>query len=218
MVCSKDITEDKNNKISKEEILSEMERLYRLYKRARSLTTSLELKPKEKDLRGEYDAVLYFATASFYEQDGYNGIVVIPIAKEKQRDFQSDWSDMGHWINESFLIRLWALFEQDKIIITKKSNKERTFIINECELMDKDKKYIALLWNLRCVFAHSDYHLNIKKYKSLCNYNSAKELMHDLYGSSIDAKGRFNLSIKDFIKPLYDEIREIIKKHYRDDC
>jgi len=135
----------------KQELLEAMDAHFKIFVRARSLTPYISKSYRDTLILDQYWEVTPIPAAPFYIKFGYS----YPFFFFKEQ-FNSDekyqqFQDIGHWINQSFLIELKCIVD--------------TFITdwNSCPL--KDDKYFELLRYCRHLFAHNSFQLGYKQRK-----------------------------------------------------
>ncbi|OQB06629.1 MAG: hypothetical protein BWY18_00724 [Candidatus Cloacimonetes bacterium ADurb.Bin211] len=182
----------------KHELLEVMEKHFQTFLRARSLTPYID--PATIDILSSCKVGNCFcvSTAPIYQIYGYNCHIIFELGQFDTDEKYKQYQDIGHWINQSFLIELKCILD--------------TYITdwNQSPLGDND--YFELLRLCRNLFAHSSYQLGYKQrenYKQ--DYEKAFSLYKKLFGNLIKNNEELNLSITDFVIPFYEKLVELIK-------
>ena len=127
-------------------------------------------------------------TAPYYVAQGFNISFVFSEGLSKEGILKIN--QIGHWINQNFVIRLCALLESYHVL----SNSIKIdFDIDGAE-------QINIVRRLRNYFAHSSgkYHPEDEDHKKTI------ELIRDNIGVSIDGRTEWPLSIDAVLSPLYE--------------
>ena len=127
-------------------------------------------------------------TAPFYIAQGFD--ISFLFSEGISEDGIKRINQIGHWLNQNFIIRLCAVIEYFEII--SKSIKI-DFNLDGAE-------HINIVRRLRNCFAHSSGRYNPEDKI----HRETMELMRDKLGVSIDARTEWPISIDKVLKPLYD--------------
>ena len=124
----------------KQELLKAMEAHYHTYLRARSLTPYIDPTIIDKLSSGQARTCFIVPTAPLYEYMGYSCHIVFETGQFDTDEKCKQYQDIGHWINQSFLIELKCIVD--------------TFITDWKKSPLKDDNYFKLLHICRNLFAH----------------------------------------------------------------
>jgi len=182
----------------KQELLDSMDAHFQTYLRARSLTPYIDQEIIDSLSSSKARNCFCVPTAPLYQGLGYACHIVFEVSQFDTGEKYKQYQDIGHWINQSFLIELKCILD--------------TYITdwNQSPLGDND--YFELLRLCRNLFAHSSYQLGYKQrenYKQ--DYEKAFSLYKKLFGNLIKNNEELNLSITDFVIPFYEKLVELIK-------
>ncbi len=128
-------------------------------------------------------------TAPFYVAQGFNISFIFSEGLTKEEITKIN--QIGHWINQNFIIRLCALLESYHVLSNKKIKIDPTLDGSE---------HIEIVRRLRNYFAHSSGRFNSldKEHKK------TMEIIGEKFGVSIENKTEWPLSINTVLKPLYE--------------
>lgn len=127
-------------------------------------------------------------TAPYYVAQGFNISFVFSEGLSKEGIVKIN--QIGHWINQNFIIRLCALLESYQIL----SNSIKI------DFNLDGAKHINIVRRLRNYFAYSSGRFNSENN----NHNETIDLIRDHIGISIDNRAEWPLSINAVLRPLYE--------------
>lgn len=185
--------------MKKHELLNTMDAHFQTYLRARSLCPYIPESIIPASRSDQSDLVFIVPTAPLYQNKGYKCCIVFVTDQFNTPEKYQQYQDIGHWINQSFFIELECIM--------------KTFITNWKDFINgidnvHIRKCFQLLSQCRNLFAHSSYKLDYltedkkRKEKNKIAISLYKELFSDLK----QPESGFNLSIDDFVMPLYDKL------------
>ncbi len=183
----------------KQELLDAMHAHFHTYLRARSLTPYIP-KPGAEELGSSRSEKLFLvSTAPLYQNYGYSCHMLFDVSQFDTDEKYQQYQEIGHWINQSFLIELKSLL--DSYIAKWKS----------CPLIDDE--YYKLLRKFRNLFAHSSFQLGYKQRKGhKQDYDKALRLYKELFPNLRVAQGELDLSVDKFVEPLFRNLVRTIKE------
>lgn len=172
------------------------EDMFHTYLRARSITPYIS----DRDF-GQYGSkdsdTIVITTAPLYQSYGFTGKLIIGKSDFETPEKQKQYLEVGHWINQCFIISLQSL-------------------VDEFIKRDKDKPYVnehfELLRLCRNLFAHNIcYTSSLDEVQRDKNYSRIVEICesYDEY-SAFSQDNRVDISIDTFIIPLYRNILDTI--------
>lgn len=183
----------------KQELLGAMDIHFQIYLRARSLTPYIHKSGSAEFSSNQSGGCFLISTAPLYQNCGYSSHIIFDSSQFDTDEKYQQYQDIGHWINQSFIIELKCIVD--------------TFITdwNQCPL--KDDKYFELLRYCRHLFAHSSYQLGYKQREGHeQDYDQAYNLYCELFGHIVKTDSELNLSIDAFVIPFYLKLVELIEE------
>jgi hypothetical protein len=126
-------------------------------------------------------------TAPFYVKQGFNVSFVFSDGLSKEEI--SKINHIGHWINQNFIIRLYALLESFHVISDN---------VNINPALD-GSEHVDIVRRLRNYFAHSSGRFNSSDEK----HKMTMEVIGEKFGISVENSTEWPLSINTVLKPLY---------------
>jgi hypothetical protein len=139
-------------------------------------------------------------TAPFYVAQGFNISFVFSEGLSKEGIVKIN--QIGHWINQNFIIRLCALLESYHVL----SNKIK---IDSTLAGAED---IDIVRRLRNYFAHSSGRFNFLDKE----HEKTMDLIGNKFGISIENRTEWPLSINTILKPLYEGCITYSKQKMKD--
>ncbi len=184
----------------KQELLEAMDIHFQTYLRARSLTPYIDKAIIDDLASCKARTCFGVPTAPLYQGLGYACHIVFELGQFDTDEKYKQYQDIGHWINQSFLIELKCILD--------------TFITDWNKCAWKDKKHFKLLHQCRDLFAHCSFQLGYKQRKGKeKKFKEAYDLYYELFKELVTDKKELNLSINDFVIPLYNKLVELIKEN-----
>lgn len=181
----------------KQELLEVMDAHFQTYLRARSLSPYIDSAIIDSLSSCKARNCFCVPTAPLYQGLGYSCHIIFEMGQFDTDEKYKQYQDIGHWINQSFLIELKCILD--------------TFITdwNHCPL--KDDEYFKLLELCRHLFAHSSYKLDYRPRKGHeYDYEHAYNLYKQIFGHIVKTNTELNLSIDEFVIPFYMMLVELI--------
>lgn len=188
-------TEKMKDGYSINDLLSDMDEIFKRFLFARSLTPYLS----EDAWKASKDSgCALISTAPLYVTYGFYGSVCF----NNDNVNYNDWFDTGNWINKSFFIHMYALL--DNLCIVK--------YLTDClrNKHDRESDIWDLLKHLRNAFAHSERYIEKLKDRTNKDYLEAVILQKKLYPLICSDDNKLNMSINEFIMPFYPELRNVL--------
>lgn len=182
-----------------QELLEAMDIHFQTYLRARSLTPYIHKSEAVEFSSNQSGGCFLISTAPLYQNCGYSSHIIFDSSQFDTDEKYQQYQDIGHWINQSFLIELKCILD--------------TFITdwNHCPL--KDDEYFKLLELCRHLFAHSSYKLDYRPRKGHeHDYEHAYNLYEQMFGHIVKTNTELNLSIDEFVIPFYMKLVELINE------
>ena len=187
------------------ELLQEMERLFLVFIRARSLTTYVS-----EDIidyvQGKNNTHIILDYDTLYNVYGYTTCLFIESKNFSTPEKYNEYKSMGSWINASFFIHLNVLIEKyikELPIENKKSSDKIT-----------DNDYYKILRLLRNKVAHNPFN-NIKiTTNNKDNCQCFEQLINTYFKQCIKENNELDISIDKFVIPLYQNIYEFIEAEF----
>ena len=187
------------------ELLQEMERLFLVFIRARSLTTYVS-----EDIidyvQGKNNTHIILDYDTLYNVYGYTTCLFIESKNFSTPEKYNEYKSMGSWINASFFIHLNVLIEKyikELPIENKKSSDKIT-----------DNDYYKILRLLRNKVAHNPFN-NIKiTTNNKDNCQCFEQLINTYFQQCIKENNELDISIDKFVIPLYQNIYEFIEAEF----
>ncbi len=183
----------------KQELLEVMDAHFQTYLRARSLSPYIDSAIIDSLSSCKARNCFCVPTAPLYQGLGYSCHIIFEMGQFDTDEKYKQYQDIGHWINQSFLIELKCILD--------------TFITdwNHCPL--KDDEYFKLLELCRHLFAHSSYKLDYTPRKGhKHDYEQSYSLYNELFGHIVKTNKELNLSINEFVIPFYLKLVELINE------
>lgn len=191
---------DKYGKLSpeaKQELLEIMENHFQTFLRARSLTPYIDPAIITDLSSSQAGTCFGVPTAPLYQGLGYSCYIIFEIGQFDTDEKHKHYQDIGHWINQSFFIELYCIMD--------------TYLTpwNLCPL--KDDMHFELLRKCRHLFAHSSYKLGYTQRPGHeHDYEQAYKLYCGLFGHIVKTNSELNLSIDEFVIPLYKILKTLV--------
>ena len=187
------------------ELLQEMERLFLVFIRARSLTTYVS-----EDIidyvQGKNNTHIILDYDTLYNVYGYTTCLFIEPKNFSTHEKYNEYKSMGSWINASFFISLHVLIETYLGDGSKGENK----LLNKI----KSNVYFKILHYLRNEVAHNPYN-NIQITKiNKGNYQDFEQLIKTYFPQCIKENNELDISIDKFVIPLFWNIYIFIKAEF----
>ena len=134
-------------------------------------------------------------TAPYYSARGFDVWLCFPkaLTKKNVRDFNG----IGHWINQNFIVRLCALLEWHKVLVSGQ----------EIDSTLAGGKHVWLVRQLRNVFAHTAGRCNRRKRE----HKKILKTMGTMLGVDTRSATDFPLGINEVLKPLFNGCKEYVK-------
>lgn len=187
------------------ELLQEMDKLFKVFIRARSLTTYVS-----EDIidyvQGKNCTHIILDYDTLYNEYGYTTCLFIEPENFSTHEKYNEYKSMGSWINASFFIHLNVLIEKyikELPIENKKSSDKIT-----------DNDYYKILRLLRNKVAHNPFN-NIKiTTNNKDNCQCFEQLINTYFKQCIKENNELDISIDKFVIPLYQNIYEFIEAEF----
>ncbi|MBU0478464.1 hypothetical protein KKC91_07850 [bacterium] len=128
------------------------------------------------------------STAPYYIAQGFN--ISFVFSKRLSKEGILKINQIGHWINQNFIVRLCALLESYHIL---SNSIDIDFTLDGAN-------HINIVRRLRNYFAHSSGKFNPENKDHVITI----KLIRDHVGISIDNRSEWPLSIDTVLKPLYE--------------
>lgn len=182
------------------ELLQEMERLFLVFIRARSLTTYVS-----EDIidyvQGKNCTHIILDYDTLYNVYGYTTCLFIEPKNFSTHEKYNEYKSMGSWINASFFIYLHVLIEN--------------YIREDSKRADIRKNdYYKILRLLRNKVAHNPFN-NIKiTTNNKDNCQCFEQLINTYFQQCIKENNELDISIDKFVIPLYQNIYEFIEAEF----
>jgi len=138
-------------------------------------------------------------TAPFYEKYGLE--IYFSFGEPLTKDRQSKINDIGHWINQNFVIRLYALLESHHVL-SKEINID--FKIDGSDDVD-------LIRRLRNYFAHSSGKYDPSNYRHV----ETLEKMGEYLDKEIQGIQDFPLPINTLLEPLFNGCKRYVEAKFK---
>jgi len=183
----------------KQELLEAMDAQYSTYLRARSLTPYIHISITDHVSSNQPGGFFLISSSPLYQDFGYSSHIIFKTSQFDTEEKYRQYQDIGHWINQSFLIELKCMLD--------------SFITdwNHCPL--KDDEYFKLLELCRHLFAHSSCKLDYTPRKGhKHDYEQSYSLYNELFGHIVKTNKELNLSINEFVIPFYLKLVELINE------
>jgi hypothetical protein len=128
-------------------------------------------------------------TAPFYIEQGFD--IEFYFSKGISEEGIQRINQIGHWLNQNFIIRLCAILESFEVISKAETNK--------IDFKFEGAKHVNIERRLRNCFVHSSgrYDPTDK------NHKKTMQLIHDKLGVLTDGVADWPISIDKVLKPLY---------------
>ena len=152
----------------------------------------------------EFEGELRFKTAPYYQNLGFK--YIFEFSSPLTLKFITDFNYISHWINQNFVVRLYAVLESNKLI--SPSTKIRSDLEGHEE--------VDIVRRLRNIFGHSSGNYDPKEseqkklfYRIQNHFNLSKDEMSKL-------KGKFPLPIDQILRPLAEGCKRYAVANKRD--
>ena len=187
------------------ELLQEMERLFMVFIRARSLTTYVS-----EDIidyvQGKNNTHIILDYDTLYNVYGYTTCLFIEPKNFSTHEKYNEYKSMGSWINASFFIHLNVLIDKYINELSKENKKSSNKIT--------DNDYYKILRLLRNKVAHNPFN-NIKiTTNNKDNCQCFEQLIKTYFPQCIKENNELDISIDKFVIPLYQNIYEFIEAEF----
>ncbi len=187
------------------ELLQEMEKLFLVFIRARSLTTYVS-----EDIidyvQGKNNTHIILDYDLLYNDYGYTTCLFIEPKNFSTPEKYNEYKSMGSWINASFFIHLNVLIKKyikELSIDNKKSSNKIT-----------DNDYYKILRLLRNKVAHNPFN-NIKiTTNNKDNCQCFEQLIKIYFPQCIKENNELDISIDKFVIPLFWNIYKFIEAEF----
>jgi len=137
----------------------------------------------------------------YYVKRGFGG--TLRFEKPIDTDYRKRHNQIGHWINQSYLIRLHAFLEYHKFTGNWRINHDSPGSIE-----------LDLLRRLRQIFAHSDGKYNPNNNRHVTLWNRLIEHFNVPFDKKEIVKDDFPIPIKLVIEPITKACIEYVKHNY----
>lgn len=183
------------------ELLQEMERLFMVFIRARSLTTYVS-----EDIidyvQGKNCTHIILDYDTLYNVYGYTTCLFIEPKNFSTHEKYNEYKSMGSWINASFFIYLHVLIDNYK----REDSKREEYI--------KKNDYCKILHFLRNKVAHNPFN-NIKiTTNNKDNCQCFEQLINTYFQQCIKENNELDISIDKFVIPLFWNIYKFIEAEF----
>ena len=187
------------------ELLQEMEKLFKVFIRARSLTTYVS-----EDIidyvQGKNNTHIILDYDTLYNEYGYTTCLFIEPENFSTPEKYNEYKSMGSWINASFFIHLNVLIEKYINELSKENKKSSDKI--------KQNDFYKILHLLRNKVAHNPFN-NIKiTTNNKDNCQCFEQLIKIYFPQCIKENNELDISIDKFVIPLYQNIYEFIEAEF----
>jgi len=134
-------------------------------------------------------------TAPYYSRRGFDVHICFrtPLTEKNIEDFLA----IGHWINQNFIVRLYALLESHKVPVSGQKV--------DCKL--DGNRHVSLLRALRNVFAHSSGRYNARK----PYHKEILKKLRSVLSLDLGSPKEFPLGIDDVLEPLVKGCKAYVK-------
>lgn len=135
-------------------------------------------------------------TAPFYVAQGFQ--ITYVLNHELTPEMIDRLNEIGHWLNQNFVVRLYAILDHYDIVDSIEPNIDGW-------------RYVSLLRWLRRYFSHQSGYFDE-------NNNDHKKTMNeinDLLGVNVDDRGDFPLAIDKVLQPLMEGCKAFVKNKLR---